>query len=317
MTLVTRRLPLWMPAAALCLLANLAHAETGKLLLTGGVSSVDGAAGGGLTPWAVIGTNATDGEVGATLHFTRLSTSDYGLSSYGATVGINNRWELSLARQDFDASPTIALNGIAAFGVKPGQHVTMDTLGVKVRVAGEAVLDTDTWMPQIAVGLEHKQIQPGSLQSVIDFLGANTAGTDVYASATKLLLEQGLLLNATLRNTDANQNGLLGFGAAGTTGAQSPGRRWQAEFSAAYLLSRQWAIGAEYRSKPNNLEALGRANNLGNALHEDDWKDLFMAYAPSKHASFTLAYVDLGQIIPGITANRKQSGWYLSGQFAF
>lgn len=26
----------------------------GKLLLTGGVSSIDGAAGGGLTPWAVI-----------------------------------------------------------------------------------------------------------------------------------------------------------------------------------------------------------------------------------------------------------------------
>ncbi|MDP3170098.1 MAG: DUF3034 family protein, partial [Polaromonas sp.] len=41
-----------------------AHAETGKLLLTGGVSSIDGAAGGGLTPWAVIGSNATEGEVG-------------------------------------------------------------------------------------------------------------------------------------------------------------------------------------------------------------------------------------------------------------
>ncbi|TAN00662.1 MAG: DUF3034 family protein, partial [Rhodanobacteraceae bacterium] len=27
----------------------------GKLLLTGGVTSISGAAGGGLTPWAVIG----------------------------------------------------------------------------------------------------------------------------------------------------------------------------------------------------------------------------------------------------------------------
>lgn len=34
-------------AAALCAGAQ---AETGKLLLTGGVSSIDGAAGGGLTP---------------------------------------------------------------------------------------------------------------------------------------------------------------------------------------------------------------------------------------------------------------------------
>ena len=34
---------------------TLAQADTGKLLLTGGVSSIDGAAGGGLAPWAVIG----------------------------------------------------------------------------------------------------------------------------------------------------------------------------------------------------------------------------------------------------------------------
>jgi hypothetical protein len=31
----------------------------------------------------------------------------------------------------------------------------------------------------------------------------------------------------------------------------------------------------------------------------------------------TLAYVDLGRIVPGITANRQQTGYYLSAQFAF
>ena len=46
------------------LTCGLAQADTGKLRLTGGVSSIDGAAGGGLTPWAVIGTNATEGEIG-------------------------------------------------------------------------------------------------------------------------------------------------------------------------------------------------------------------------------------------------------------
>ena len=39
----------------------LAQAETGKLVLTGGVSSITGTAGGGITPWAVIGSNATEG----------------------------------------------------------------------------------------------------------------------------------------------------------------------------------------------------------------------------------------------------------------
>jgi hypothetical protein len=40
-------------AGVLALLCAGAQADTGKLLLTGGVSSIEGAAGGGLTPWAV------------------------------------------------------------------------------------------------------------------------------------------------------------------------------------------------------------------------------------------------------------------------
>ncbi|MDE2615852.1 MAG: DUF3034 family protein [Burkholderiales bacterium] len=303
-------------AALSCLALGtvLAQADTGKLLLTGGVSSVTGSAGGGLTPWAVIGTNATEGEIGVSSYLTRASTQDYSLNSYGVAIGLKDRVELSLARQDFDASPTIALNSVAAFGVTPGQHIQMDVLGLKVKVAGDAILDSDSWMPQIAVGLEHKQVRPGSLQSVFDFLGVQNSGTDVYVNATKLVLAQSLLLNATLRSTNANQNGLLGFGGKSPG---SSGRSLQTEISAAYLLKKNLAIGAEYRKKPNNLEALGAASGLGDGLAEDDWKDLFVAWAPSKHLSLTLAYVDLGRIVPGITQGRRQTGYYLSGQVAF
>ena len=291
-----------------------AHADTGKLLLTGGVSTIAGSAGGGLTPWAVIGSNATEGEVGFSGHVTRAATQDYGLTGYGVAVGLHDRVELSLARQDFDASHAVALNGIAPFGVTPGQHIRMDVLGVKVKVAGDAVLDSDRWMPQIAVGLEHKQVHPGSIGSVFDFLGTQKSGTDVYVSATKLLLAQSLLVNGTLRYTNANQNGLLGFGSA------APGRNsrsLQPEFSIAYLINKNLAVGAEYRFKPNNLQALGAAAGLGAALREDDWKDIFIAWAPSKNLSLTLAYVDLGRIVPGITNNRRQTGYYLSAQVAF
>ena len=302
-------------AAALALAATgLAHADTGKLLLTGGVSTIAGSAGGGLTPWAVIGTNATEGEVGASAYLTHAATQGYALTGYGVAVGIHDRVELSLARQDFDASPSIALNGIAPFGITPGQHIKMDVVGVKVRVAGDAVLDSDNWMPQIAVGLEHKRVHPGSLQPVLDFLGTKTNGTDVYVSATKLLLDKGLLLNATLRSTNANQNGLLGFGAA-APGKKS--RSLQPEFSVAYLLNKNLAVGAEYRFKPNNLQSLGAAAGLGAALREDDWKDIFIAWAPNKNLSLTLAWVDLGRIVPGITNGRKQTGYYLSAQVAF
>ena len=307
----------WTPLALLAALAGTAHlaqADTGKLLLTGGVSSISGAAGGGLTPWAVMGSNATEGEVGASAYATRAGTQDYSLNSYGVAVGLYERVELSLARQDFDASPAVALNGIAPFGVAPGQHIRMDVFGVKVKVAGDAVLDADTWMPQIAVGLEHKRVHSGSLQSVQDFLGTRRHGTDVYVSATKLLLAQSLLLNGTLRYTNANQNGLLGFGAAAPG---KSGRSLQPELSVAYLLRKNLAVGAEYRFKPNNLQTLGAAAGLGAALREDDWKDLFIAWAPSKNLSLTLAYVDLGRIVPGVTAGRRQTGYYLSAQVAF
>lgn len=303
-----------MALAVTAVACGLAQADTGKLLLTGGVSSIDGAAGGGLTPWAVIGSNATDGEVGATAHVSRASTQDYGLTTYGAALGFKDRIELSVARQDFNASPAIALNGIAPFGVTPGQHIKMDIVGLKVRVAGDAVLDSDTLMPQIAVGVEHKRARPGSIQSVYNFLGVKNSGTDLYVSATKLFLAQGILVNGTLRYTKANQNGLLGFGSA------APGRdsySLQPEFSVAYLLRKDLAVGMEYRFKPNNLESLGRAAGLGDALREDDWKDIFIAWAPSKNLSLTLAYVDLGRIVPGVTNNRKQKGAYLSAQVAF
>ena len=75
--------------------------------------------------------------------------------------------------------------------MQPGQHIQMDVLGLKLKVAGDAILDSDSWMPQIAVGLEHKQVRPGSLQSVFNFLGVKDTGTDVYVNATKLFLGQG------------------------------------------------------------------------------------------------------------------------------
>lgn len=296
------------------LLGQAAHAETGKLRLTGGVSTIEGAAGGGLSPWALIGSNATAGEIGASAYLTRTRTRDYGLTSFGATVGWNERVEFSLARQDFDAAPAVALNGIAPFGVAAGQHVRMDVVGLKIRLAGDAVLDSDSWMPQIALGLQYKTVRPGSLGSVLRFLGADTHGTDAYVSATKLLLADSVLINGTLRATRANQNGLLGFG-AGTTGRDH--YSLQPEFAIAWLLRKDLAIGAEYRFKPNNLQSLGAAAGLGNALREDDWRDLFIAWTPNKNTSLTLALVDLGHIIPGITANRRQRGLYISGQLAF
>ena len=280
----------------------LAQSGGGKLLLTGGVSSIDGAAGGGLTPWAVTGSYATDGEFGATAFLTRAKTGNYGLLTYGAAVGIHDRVEISLAKQDFDTQSNLSALGL------DGLHLKQDIVGVKVRLAGDAVLDSDTLMPQIAIGLEHKTSHVGALgPTLFGPLGAKSSGTDVYVSATKLFLAEGVLVNLTLRATKANQNGLLGFG-----GAQSSSTKIQPEFSIAKLLAKNVAVGVEFRAKPDNLNqsVLGAG-----ALKEDDWKDVFVAWAPNKHFSLTAAWVDLGRIAPAVQP-RRQNGAYLSAQFA-
>ena len=55
---------------------------------------------------------------------------------------------------------------------------------------------------------------------------------------------------------------------------------------------------------------------MADGLREDDWKDIFIAWAPSKNLSLTLAWVDLGHIVPAVIA-RCQSEAYLSAQLAF
>lgn len=279
-----------------------AQGERGKLLLTGGVSSIDGAAGGGLTPWAVIGSYATAGQIGATAHLTLARTGDYALTTYGAALGFRERFEVSLARQEFDTRSSLAPLGL------DGLKLKQDILGAKVRVAGDAVLDSDTWVPQVALGVQFKEAKPGALGPTLEALGADDSGVDVYVSATKLLLAQSLLINGTLRATKANQNGLLGFG-----GVAGDSYELMPEVSVAYLVSRSVAVGAEYRVKPDNLNPNPA---LGNGLAEDDWADVFVAWAPSKRVSLTVAYVDLGKIAPGVTSSRQRGG-YVSAQIAF
>lgn len=296
-------------AASAALICASARADTGKLLLTGGVSSIDGAAGGGLTPWAVIGTNATDGETGFSAFATNAGTKDYGLNIVGAAVAFQDRYELSIAQQDFNTRGTGAALGL------PGLHLKQTIVGAKVRLAGDAILNSDSAMPQIAAGLEYKTLGTTGLDPTLAALGAKRDGIDAYVSATKLFLGQSLLVNGTLRATKANQNGLLGYGA--TLGGNENSYSLQPEFSVAYLLSKNVVVGAEYRSMRNKLETAGNAAGLGNGLRSGDWKDLFVAWAPSKNFSLTLAYVDLGAIVPATTANRKQTGYYLSAQVAF
>ncbi|WP_396269840.1 DUF3034 family protein [Ideonella sp.] len=281
-------------------LAQSQHADGrhGKLLLTGGVSSVDGAAGGGLTPWALTGTYATEGQWGLSAFVTRLRTQDYGFWGGGLTLSGDDRWEISLAHQDFDTGATGAALGL------PGLHLKQDVLSGKWRLVGEALLDSDSLWPQLAVGMQLRRLDAGGLAPTLAALGARTRDAEFTLGATKLLLGPRVLVNGTLRWTRANQNGLLGFGSS-----NSPARSLQPEVSVAWLLRRDLAVGAEYRRMPDKLNP----SALGDGLAADDWKDFFVAWAPTKTASLTVAWADLGRVVPAVTP-RPQRGLYLSVQ---
>lgn len=287
---------------------SIARPDQGKFLLTGGASSIDGAGGGGLTTWALITGYGTRDSMGGNLHYTLYRTQDYEVSSPGIAVGLADRLELSLAK--------VKIKG--AGGPLDGVSIRQNVYGAKLKVAGDAVYDQDRWLPQIALGFQHKANDGGikglealGLTRPTSVGAKKDRGTDYYLAATKIVLSQSLLLNGTLRFTKANQFGLLGFG-----GDRNNNHKPHFEGAVAYLFSRQLAVGAEYRSKPRNL----------GVDRERDAFDVFVAWAPNKNVSVVLAYLDVGPIVtgtgagpgfPGTINPKKQNGAYLSVQAGF
>lgn len=261
-----------------------------KLLATSGVSQVEGAAGGGLSPWALIAGGGSRNEIGASAFATRVQTrGGYVLEAGGVALGLYDSVELSAARWRFGLSDTV-----------PGQSLAMDVFGLKWRVFGDAVFEADSPWPQIALGLQHKR---NNRMLVPELLGAVRASdTEPYISFSKLWLGAAggfnLLGNLTLRGTRANQMGLLGFG-----GDRGDALRGQAEASLVLLPRDNLGLGLEWRDKPSLLSA---------APETRAW-DLFLTWWPCANINLTLAYLDLGQI-----ADKKaQRSSYLSLQAQF
>ncbi|KQN16611.1 hypothetical protein ASE89_07300 [Sphingomonas sp. Leaf30] len=262
----------------------------GKLMLTNGVTTIEGSSGGGISTWALIAGNETVDGIGGSAHVSVILLPDYRWQSHGAAIGVHDRLELSYARQNLDTRDVGATLGIGR-----GYTLNQDVFGAKLRVAGDAVYGSP-YLPQIAIGMQYKRSSDPQIVAAVG--GRHTSGTDLYVAGTKLLLRQSILLSTTIRYTKANQNGLLGFG-----GDRGTNRRVQVESTLGYQISRQLVVGGEYRSKPDNL---GFAT-------ENDWKTVYAAYAINRNLTATAALVDLGSI----TTAERQRGGFLSLQTAF
>lgn len=295
-------------AAALMLVSiPAAQAGDGRLLATGGVTQIEGSAGGGIVPWALISGYGTEDEVGGTAFLTNVRVPNYDLVSAGAAIGLYDRVELSYARQRLNLDSTV-LSGLGAGATT----ISQDVFGIKVKVLGDAIYAQNSLIPQISVGMQYKRNL--DFDFVPKTVGAkHDSGTDFYVAATKVFLGglagRNVLLNGTVRMTKANQMGLLGFG-----GSTNDSYKAVFEGSAGVFLdsANTWLIGAEYRGNPDNGLA-------GGALKQDAYKDAYVAYIPNKRFALVAAYADLGNLPDTTVAslNSKKHGVYLSGQFSF
>lgn len=276
--------PVW--AVVILAVIPIVAGAGGKLIGTGGATQIEGAAGGGLVPWAMLGGYGTGGETGGTAFITGVDTGDYRLDAVGAGFVWNNRVEFSFARQDFYPG-----------SIAPGTRIGQAIFGAKVRLAGDTIYGR--W-PQVALGIQHKRNRDFEIPAAVG--ARDDSGTDIYLSVGRLLLGglagRNVYLNATIRSTRANELGLLGFG-----GPDGDGRELVAEASAAVFLDRRTAIGVEYRQKPDNLAF----------ADESDWSDVFIAWFPNKNLSLTAAWTDLGSI----ATLDDQRGLYLSVEAAY
>jgi hypothetical protein len=263
----------------LVLLLPLAVQADSRLLATGGASTIEGQAGGGIAPWAVISGYGDVGEWGGALGLGRVSVDDFQLDVQSVSVGLENTLEFSVSRQDLEVAPL-------------GLNIRQDVFGAKARLAGDLIYGA---MPQLTAGLQYKRNRDMAVPLALG--AARDSGTDLYLAAGKLwlngLLGRNVFANGTLRWTAAHQTGLLGF---------DEQRELVAEGSVGVFLNRHWVIGAEYRQKPDQLQS----------VTEDDWADVFVGWFPNKRFAAVVAWTELGDIA-GLAS---QSGWYLSLQLS-
>jgi hypothetical protein len=281
---------------------NLFGGDEGKLPLTAGFSDLEGTGGGGLVPLAFISGYGSSDSWGANAHFTSISLRDFQLRAYGVAVGLFDRIELGYTHQQFDVTST-PLDGLG---------VSQEVFGLKIKLAGDAVYGQSSWLPQLAAGVEYHHndgikhsaaVGLAGLVSPTQLGAVSERNADYYLAATKVFLAESLLMNVVLRETKANQFGLLGFG-----GDRRRGYSLRPEGTVAYVLTRKLALGAEFRGGPHNLSVDDQANA---------W-DIFVGWTATKNISLVAAYLNVGSILGPVTGvTRHQGGPYLSVQVGF
>jgi len=259
--------------------ALMAAGGDGRILATNAITTLEGSAGGAFNPFAIIAGYGAQGQQDFDFALSLAHTDDLDLRALAFAYGYSDRFEFTLARLEAK---------LPKQGPGNGPTLGLDTIGAKLKLFGDLIYGS---APQISAGVQYKLARDDGL---VRALGASDrSGVDAYLAVSRLWLDgpwhRNLLLNATLRSTQARQLGLLGF---------AEDRDWELGLSSALLLNPNWAVGGELRLK-RRLDAM---------FDEQRWWNGFIAWFPNKKYTVTLGYADLGVVGPF----PEQQGIYLS-----
>ena len=164
----------------MALLPAAVFANEGRILATGGLSQIEGSAGGGLVPWAVMAGYGEQGEYGGTVSLTRVDLADYSLGVVAANWSWNNRIEFSVSRGQLD----LGTLGLALDA--PDAVLRMNTFGMKTRLGGDLIYGQ---LPQFAFGLQYKDLRDPTIPELVG--AQRDSDLDAYLAVSRLFLGAG------------------------------------------------------------------------------------------------------------------------------
>lgn len=148
-----------------------------------------------------------------------------------------------------------------------------------------------SWVPAVTFGVHYKY------NDTINDIDTNLNGTmtaigiedndgidyTLYASKMLTFLPRPVLVNVGVRNSEAAHIGLLGF-----TGD----REFLVEGNVVLFVTDNFALGAEYRQKPDNYSEID-----GLIAAEDDWWSVVAAYVFNENTTISGGYFNLGDVL--------------------
>ncbi len=232
--------------------------------------TIEGNSGVLITSTAYLTNPAEQGEIfgSPSVSATALFLAEKDLESFAV---IENLWGVMEVGYAYER---LGMGGLtddakAALGVTIDQHVGVHNFNLRFMAIQEGNFDCP-WMPAVTFGahLKWNESQTKLDQDVgglLDLLGSDhSRGTEFTVMASETitdLLPWPVMVSAGVRNGDAIQTGLLGFAGERST---------TFEGSVVSFLTDKLAVAAEYRQKPDFLDAFSiRGYDLIKA--EKDW----------------------------------------------